>query len=121
MGFSHSTWGESKKAGKMGWVRMHRASTAKPKTSGFDQLREVTSYALEWEEKKKGKQGRERKKERTALGHMLVWVTAIGNCQAHFSKIFCDCCVVPFTLTFYFKMLRFGRVLKGHLFHLLLH
>lgn len=68
--------------------------------------------------KKEGNKGRERKKERKVLGHM-VWVTGTGNCQAHFF-FFCDCCVVPLTFIFYFKMLRFGRILKGHLFHLLL-
>lgn len=84
----------------------------------------LTNYerlpAVLWKGKKKGKQGKGRKKERKVLGHMLVWVTATGHCQAPFFKCFCDCCVVPFTFIFYFKMLRFGRVLKGHLFHLLL-
>lgn len=117
MEFSHSTWDKSKTTGTKGWVQVHglhcwaKKVWVWPTTRGYQLCFGIGK-------KKEGNKGRERKKERKVLGHM-VWVTGTGNCQAHFF-FFCDCCVVPLTFIFYFKMLRFGRILKGHLFHLLL-
>lgn len=111
MRFSYRIPERSKKARKMlGWE--HRQLPILSQKLDFTTGKNGKLPSCFWTPKKK-------KTERKGIGsYILLWKTGINNCQTHL-KFF----VIAYVLLVCYislKVLRFGRILKRYLFHLLM-